>query len=840
MTSKSLLIFLLMIIPLFPVEGASSPGAARFFPPGLAGQVFQPLNYPAATQTDCTLPSQDLQITGYTRLCPGTYNLPDTGDEGVLIIAADDAWLDCNNASLVGDGWGSGISVGNYRGADIRGCTLSSYSNGIHVESAQETVVIGNELTDNKVGLLVEEAIATQIVRNFMAYNDDGIILYFSDDSVLEENISCSNREADIRRTSGNNNRGIDNECDVALNWNDEGQRGCMYVCGICRDTDHDGVCDSADNCPINANPDQSDVDGDGKGDVCDNCPAAANASQSDQDFDSVGDVCDNCPSIYNPYQENSDGDSLGNACDNCIVVTNPDQKDDDSDGYGNVCDNCPAVYNPVQQDHDADGVGSLCDNCVTAANPDQANADGDSRGNACDNCWNQSNSSQDDSDSDCNDVKAIGGFFDWALNKWLKDPHCGDACDNCPKQINPAQEDRDRDGQGDHCDCNDRWWGKNEVAMDCGGLCPACQGTCFPILTHGNPSDKIDILISFTNDYANAAAFREDALATIEQFSKADVITQTISRFNFWYVNQNGSLSVLNGVCIFTAPDHWQQDCPHVQVGSLMHTLSCIDNARGNFFSFEPTEAVFTHEAGHAVFLLGDEYDDAPGCTTSYSGACSGKYCNIFSSQDSCKNNSTTPAKCAQFTTCENGWWKSQPPGTVMQSGLTRWGADAERQVWDIVNQYKATASLFTGQANSSPKAIVAYFHYDGISVSLTESTMLFGDSPERFQLRGDLRWELTDRLGNVLYTFFLNDPRAIRYYPVGGELIPETDFGVVIPFLPGLYSLGIYRSEDQRQLAEVSLDQTIRSFCTQHATDSQCQRWLAESWVFLPLLLR
>src|SRR5207253_10199292 len=39
-----------------------------------------------------------------------------------------------------------------------------------------------------------------------------------------------------------------------------------------CPDADGDGVCDGADNCPADPNPDQADGDGDGRGDVCDPC----------------------------------------------------------------------------------------------------------------------------------------------------------------------------------------------------------------------------------------------------------------------------------------------------------------------------------------------------------------------------------------------------------------------------------------------------------------------------------------------------------------------------------------------------------------------------------------
>lgn len=38
-------------------------------------------------------------------------------------------------------------------------------------------------------------------------------------------------------------------------------------------DDDNDGVLDAADNCPLNANPNQADADADGQGDVCDQTP---------------------------------------------------------------------------------------------------------------------------------------------------------------------------------------------------------------------------------------------------------------------------------------------------------------------------------------------------------------------------------------------------------------------------------------------------------------------------------------------------------------------------------------------------------------------------------------
>jgi M6 family metalloprotease-like protein len=126
-------------------------------------------------------------------------------------------------------------------------------------------------------------------------------------------------------------------------------------------DSDGDGICNSFDNCPTNANPLQEDGDGDGKGNVCDNCPTIANPLQEDGDTDGKGNVCDNCPTMANPLQEDGDNDGLGDVCDNCPTIANSGQ-DRDNDGKGDVCDNCPSIANANQSNIDGDAYGDVCE----------------------------------------------------------------------------------------------------------------------------------------------------------------------------------------------------------------------------------------------------------------------------------------------------------------------------------------------------------------------------------------------------------------------------------------------------------------------------------------------
>jgi len=115
-------------------------------------------------------------------------------------------------------------------------------------------------------------------------------------------------------------------------------------------DTDGDGVADAVDNCPDDANADQTDTDGDGIGDACDPTPTG------DADEDGIDDAEDNCPNVANPDQTDTDGDGIGDACDPTPTG------DADEDGIDDAEDNCPNVANPDQLDTDGDGIGDACD----------------------------------------------------------------------------------------------------------------------------------------------------------------------------------------------------------------------------------------------------------------------------------------------------------------------------------------------------------------------------------------------------------------------------------------------------------------------------------------------
>jgi len=267
---------------------------------------------------------------------------------------------------------------------------------------------------------------------------------------------------------------GLDDNCDGTTDegfpdMDHDGLADCVDP-----DIDGDGVANAQDNCPLIANPSQSnndageegstkigdacddDDDNDGVPDATDNCPTVKNVSQADADLDGKGDACD-CDADNDGFPNNAALDMLGQKCpdpgasrDNCPLVANPLQEDTNRNGVGDACD-CDIDGDTVPNNNPGCPTVDRPDNCRFVPNLDQADLDLDGTGDACD-C---------DIDND-----QVGN----------NNPGCPvlPVEDNCPTVVNPDQRNTDGllpggDGLGDACDCD---IDADGVAND-GPVCP-------------------------------------------------------------------------------------------------------------------------------------------------------------------------------------------------------------------------------------------------------------------------------------------------------------------------------------------------------------------------------
>ena len=115
-------------------------------------------------------------------------------------------------------------------------------------------------------------------------------------------------------------------------------------------DSDADGVPDTCDNCPVDANPEQLDSTSNGQGDVC-----------NDEDLDGLLDSVETQTGVF--VDENDTG-------------TDPNNPDTDADGLPDGLEVLDYGSDPLDPDTDADTVIDGQDNCVLVANIDQADAD--------------------------------------------------------------------------------------------------------------------------------------------------------------------------------------------------------------------------------------------------------------------------------------------------------------------------------------------------------------------------------------------------------------------------------------------------------------------------------
>lgn len=555
----------------------------------------------------------------------------------------------------------------------------------------------------------------------------------------------------------------------------------------------------------------------------------------------------DNCPDVANLDQNNSDGDGFGDACDNCLSIPN-NQDDSDGDGRGDLCEDCPF---DAQNDIDRDEICGDVDLCPTVWD-DGTDFDNDGEGDACDcddhlrgprevgaDCGGICPASCED-EGECRSLFKSGlpeSKFDLVLligDDYVSTyPTYADVYGEATRDvINMFQQTYLADpimGSPVHRDKYNLWYIRKSdyiVELDAKAECVASASNAGADCTDNS------------NVCRDGTGFRDPTLCStaVCDASASNAGTDCAGNSNVCLDSTGASDRTLCAANLCYWEDvGWKNICGHGELAVILHNQVCRDKSIGEEFSSEPTSiGTLLHETGHALFGLGDEYDDRPGCITHYHSTVPIENSNIWDSEALCRAHTSlpNPNDCdptnsdIPFTPCGSDWWKAQAGRHMMEcncrgypASICAWGNDAARQVNFILNTY------------STPKmpeqALLGYFHFDGEVVTLRGFKPLTSRWPDRKVRRSSgLLFELRNLAGEMLADFTIRDPRYIHYLdpPLGGQLLDKTDFSVVLPYRDDASELVIRDIETKRVLGRFDLTRVLPPVCLDNPDEPAC----------------
>lgn len=141
------------------------------------------------------IPVNDLYINSDITLCPGVYDLIDSGAEGVIIINASDIVLDCNGATLKGDDSGCGIFNPGFDNVTIRNGNMLNYETGIHLFESDNSVISNNVVSySNNQGISIDGSQYCDVYDNRVSFSGDrGIVFGGGGNNAAYNNIVYNN-----------------------------------------------------------------------------------------------------------------------------------------------------------------------------------------------------------------------------------------------------------------------------------------------------------------------------------------------------------------------------------------------------------------------------------------------------------------------------------------------------------------------------------------------------------------------------------------------------------------------------------------------------------------------
>ena len=159
-----------------------------------------------------------------TLLASGLYDIVEL-DQHILDVVGNcidpagsisNVTFDCAGHQIIGvgapepDRGAHGITISGGSDVAIQNCIISNFfDDGIVMENTNNYTLMNNSLVENGIGLL----------------------LVSSQDTTINLNTFCDNRDEDIKVVGGSGNFGDDNSCDFPDGWNDVGETGCTSLC---------------------------------------------------------------------------------------------------------------------------------------------------------------------------------------------------------------------------------------------------------------------------------------------------------------------------------------------------------------------------------------------------------------------------------------------------------------------------------------------------------------------------------------------------------------------------------------------------------------------------------
>lgn len=187
-------------------------------------------------------PSDNTYIYEDTILPSGICNIEDKrvrnpGEEGAIIIKADNIVLDCNNTIINGTGqnashypnYAFGIFNYGYHNITVKNCIVQNYDDGILFVRANNSKIYNNTLISNNNGIVFDGAIPNyqeqwertylhkstatyvEIFNNILKSNGGGINLLFSNNNFIYNNTFISQERDGIELETSSYNHITDN-----------------------------------------------------------------------------------------------------------------------------------------------------------------------------------------------------------------------------------------------------------------------------------------------------------------------------------------------------------------------------------------------------------------------------------------------------------------------------------------------------------------------------------------------------------------------------------------------------------------------------------------------------